>query len=197
MNDHAAACGHGGPIAMPPNPLKMLKIGSFIFTAISIIPEFYRHCWERRGAAKLALFADKVNLLGHWMDQDRGAELAVDQNHLDAMTIIASEIVTSKATAGSALASQFEAGANFVLLTLLREKWPVGSKAKFKTIADRVKADHTYLAHICAAAKLDDLDDEDSLKQEETRQLSLSLAFYKINRRRFANSSAVQGLIKG
>ena len=141
--------------------------------------------------------ADKVNLLGHWMDQDRGAELAADQNHLDAMTIIATEIVTSKATAGSALASQFEAGANFVLLTLLREKWPVGSKAKFKTIADRVKADHTYLAHICAAAKLDDLDDEDSLKQEETRQLSLSLAFYKANRRRFANSSAVQGLIKG
>ena len=146
--------------------------------------------------------ADKVNLLGHWMDQDRGAELAADQNHLDAMNIIASEIIaseiiTSKATAGSALASQFEAGANFVLLTLLREKWPVGSKAKFKTIADRVKADHTYLAHICAAAKLDDLDDEDSLKQEETRQLSLSLAFYKANRRRFANSSAVQGLIKG
>ena len=136
--------------------------------------------------------ADKVNLLGHWMDQDRGAELAADQNHLDAMAIIASEIF-----ADSALASQLEAGANFVLLTLLREKWPVGSKAKFKIIADRVKADHTYLAHICAAAKLDDLDDEDSLKQEETRQLSLSLAFYKANRRRFANSSAVQGLIKG
>jgi hypothetical protein len=36
--------------------------------------------------------ADKVNLLGHWMDQDRGAELAADQNHLDAMTIIASDI---------------------------------------------------------------------------------------------------------
>ena len=136
--------------------------------------------------------ADKVNLLGHWMDQDRGAELAANQNYLDAMAIIASEIF-----ADSALASQLEAGANFVLLTLLREKWPVGSKAKFKIIADRVKADHTYLAHICAAAKLDDLDDEDSLKQEETRQLSLSLAFYKVNRRRFANSSAVQGLIKG
>ena len=136
--------------------------------------------------------ADKVNLLGHWMDQDRGAELAADQNHLDAMAIIASEII-----ADNALASQLEAGANFVLLTLLREKWPVGSKAKFKTIADRVKADHTFLAHVCAAAKLDDLDDEDALKQEETRQLSLSLAFYKANRRRFANSSAVQGLIKG
>ena len=65
--------------------------------------------------------ADKVNLLGHWMDQDRGAELAADQNHLDAMTIIASEIIASKATPDSALASQFKAGANFVLLTLLRE----------------------------------------------------------------------------
>ena len=84
-----------------------------------------------------------------------------------------------------------------MLLTILREKWPVGSKSRFKVIADRVKADHTYLAHICAAAKLDDLNDEDSLKHEETRQLSLSLAFYKANRRRFANSSAVQGLIKG
>ena len=136
--------------------------------------------------------ADKINLLGHWMDQDRGAELAADQSHRDAMTIIASEII-----ADNAIASQLEAGANFVLLTLLREKWPVGSKAKFRTIADRVKADHTYLAHICAAAKLDDLDDEDSLKQEESRQLSLSLVFYKTNRRRFANSSAVQGLIKG
>ena len=141
--------------------------------------------------------ADKVNLLGHWMDQGRGAELAVDQNHLDAMTIIASEMITSEATAGSALASPLEAGANFLLLTLLREKWPVGSKAKFKTIADRVKADHTYLAHICAAAKLDDLDVEDSLNLEDTRLLSLSLTFYKANRRRFANSSAVQGLIKG
>ena len=136
--------------------------------------------------------ADKVNLLGHWMDHDRGAELAADKNHLDAMTSIASDIL-----ADSPLASQLEAGANFVLLTLLREKWPVGSKAKFKIIAERVKADHTYLAHICAAAKLDELDDEDSLKQEETRQLSLALAFYKANRRRFANSSAVQGLIKG
>jgi hypothetical protein len=60
MNDHAAACGHCGPIAMPPYARKMLKIGSFIFTAIRIIPEFYRHCWERRGAAKLALLADQA-----------------------------------------------------------------------------------------------------------------------------------------
>ena len=108
------------------------------------------------------------------------------------MTQIASNIL-----AESPFKAHIDAGANFVLMTILREKWPVGSKSRFKVIADRVKADHTYLAHICAAAKLDNLDDEDSLKQEETRQLSLSFAFYKANRHRFANSSAVQGLIKG
>ena len=135
---------------------------------------------------------DQINLLGHWMDQDRGAALADNTAHLDAMTEIASNIL-----ADSPLAAQIDAGANFTLLTILREKWPVGSKSKFKIIAGRVNADHTYVAHICATAKLDNLDDEDSLKQEETRQLSLSLVFYKANRRRFANSSAVQGLIKG
>ena len=50
---------------------------------------------------------------------------------------------------------------------------------------------------LAAVSLLDDLDDEDWLKQEETRQLSLSLTFYSANRRRFANSSAVQGLLKG
>ena len=136
--------------------------------------------------------SDQINLLGHWMDQDRGAALADDSAYLDAMTQIASNIL-----ADSPLAAQIDAGANFVLLTILWEKWPVGSKSRFKVIADRVMADHTYLAHICAAAKLNDLNDEDSLKHEETRQLSQSLAFYKANRRRFSNSSAVQGLIKG
>ena len=135
---------------------------------------------------------DQINLLGHWVDQDRGAALVGEKAYLDAMKHIASNVV-----ADSPLAAEIDTGANFILLTILREKWPVGSKSKFKIIADRVKADHTYLAHICAAAKLGNLDDEDSLKQEETRQLSLSLAFYKANRRRFANRSAVQGLIKG
>ena len=134
---------------------------------------------------------DQINLLGHWMDQDRGAALAGNTAYLDAMTQIASNILVD-----SPLATQIDSGANFMLLTILREKWPVGSKSRFKIIADRVKANHTYLAHICAAAKLDDLDDEDSVKHKEARQLSLSLTFYKATRR-FANSSAVQGLIKG
>ena len=134
---------------------------------------------------------DQINLLGHWMDQDRGASLVGDTVHLDAITQIASNTV-----ADSPLAAKIDAGANFVLLTILREKWPVGSKSKFKVIANRVGADHTYLSHICAAAKLDNLDDHNALKQEETNQLSIALGFYKANRRRFANSSAVQGLIR-
>ena len=32
---------------------------------------------------------DRINILGHWMDQDRGEELASDQAHLAAMTLIA------------------------------------------------------------------------------------------------------------
>ena len=66
-------------------------------------------------------------------------------------------------------------------------------------IKDSMEFTELHIKAMFAVAhnEIDDLDDEDSLKQEETRQLSLSLAFYKTNRRRFANSSAVQGLIKG
>ena len=133
---------------------------------------------------------DKINLLGHWMDQDRGAALAEDADHFAAMGIIASEFMSRHPLAAC------ETGANFILLTILREKWPVGSKAKFKTLADRVGADHTYLAVPCGAVQIDELDDEASLKEAETHQLAATLGFYKANRKRFANSSAVQGLIK-
>ena len=102
----------------------------------------------------------------------------------------------NRIVADNPLAAKIDTGANFVLLTLLREKWPVGSKSKFKVIADRVGADHTYLSHICGAVKLDNLEDHNALKREEAYQLSIALGFYKANRRRFANSSAVQGLIK-
>ena len=134
---------------------------------------------------------DKINLLGHWMDQDRGAALAEDADHFAAMGIIASEFMSRHS-----LFAVCETGANFILLTILREKWPVGSKAKFKTVANRVGADHTYLAVPCGAVQIDELDDEASLKEAETHQLAATLGFYKANRKRFASSSAVQGLIK-
>ena len=65
---------------------------------------------------------DKINLLGHWMDQDRGEALADDPDHFAAMGIIASEFI-----AQHSLFKSSETAANFFLLTILREKWPVGS----------------------------------------------------------------------
>ncbi len=94
------------------------------------------------------------------------------------------------------LFAECETGANFILLTILREKWPVGSKAKFRTFADRVRADHTYLAVPCGAVQINEIDDEAILKEAETNQLAAKLGFFRVNRKRFANSSAVQGLIK-
>ena len=58
--------------------------------------------------------SDQINLLGHWMDRDRGAALTNNTAYLDAMTQIASNIL-----ADSPLAAQIDAGANFVLLTIL------------------------------------------------------------------------------
>ena len=71
----------------------------------------------------------KINLLGHWMDQDAARHLPKIWIIL-AMGIIASEFMSRHA-----LFAACETGANFILLTILREKWPVGSKAKFKTLA--------------------------------------------------------------
>ena len=133
----------------------------------------------------------KINILGHWLDQDRGAALSRDPEHFAAMGIIASEFVSRHP-----LFQTSENGANFSLVTFLREKWPVGLKAKFKIFANRVGADHTYLAVLCGAVKVKELDNAASLKEAETKQLAATLAFYKANRKRFANSSAVHGLIK-
>jgi hypothetical protein len=36
---------------------------------------------------------DKINLLGHWMDQDRGAVLVADEDRFAAIGIIASEFI--------------------------------------------------------------------------------------------------------
>ena len=83
-----------------------------------------------------------------------------------------------------------------MLLTILREKWPVGSKAKFQKIAERVGAEHTYLAIACGPAKVDDLNDDDALKKAETSQLGLALTNFRRMRKQFANSSAVQTLIR-
>ena len=134
---------------------------------------------------------DKINLLGHWMDQDRGEALVADPDYLGAMAVIVAEYVASPDLEG-----QFATDANFMLVNVLREKWPVGSKAKFQKIAARVGAEHTYLAVPCMAAKVENLQDEAELKQAETSQLAMALPLFRRMRKQFANSSAVQTLIR-
>ena len=134
--------------------------------------------------------ADRINLLGHWLDQDRGEALADDADYRAAMTSIANAYLADQSDV------DLGADANFVILTLLREKWPVGSKARFKSVADKVGAQHTYLAHLCSPSKVDDFGDEAALKQAETTQLMLALPAFKRARKSFANSSAVQTLIR-
>ena len=134
---------------------------------------------------------DKINLLGHWMDQDRGADLVADPEYLAAVTTIVADYLGE-----AGIDSYFANGANFMLLTFLREKWPVGSKAKHQKIADRVGASHTYLVVPCTAAKVDDLNDDETLKQAETSQLGMALDRFRRMRKQFASSSAVQTLIR-
>ena len=135
--------------------------------------------------------ADRINLLGHWLDHDQGEAMSDDPDTLLAMTAIGAAFLAEQAAAAS-----WGQDVNFVVMTILREKWPVGSKSTYRAVADRVGASHTYLAHICTAAKLEDLTDEAALKQSETAQLMMALPHYQQNRKRFANSSAVQTLIR-
>jgi hypothetical protein len=135
--------------------------------------------------------ADRINLLGHWLDHDQGEAMSDDPDTMLAMTAIGAAFLAEQAVAAT-----WGSEVNFVVMTILREKWPVGSKSKYRLIADRVGASHTYLANICAAAKLDDLNDEAALKQSETAQLMMALPNYRQNRKRYANSSAVQTLIR-
>ena len=64
------------------------------------------------GAANAKLMgldlADKINLLGYWMDQDRGEALAVDPEYLAAMTTITAEFLLN-GPAGNTFAN----GTNF------------------------------------------------------------------------------------
>ena len=72
----------------------------------------------------------------------------------------------------------------------------VETPVKFQKNAERVGAQHTYLAVACSPAKVDDLNDDDALKKAETSQLGLALANFRRMRKQFSNSSAVQTLIR-
>lgn len=140
---------------------------------------------KRASVDRFETTEDKVNWLGHMMDTDKFAAISeADLKTLEAVTAELYEEIQS------------ELPGNFVMMVVLREKWPVGSKAKFKVKADRVGAAHTYRLVICPSQQLDDLMDSKALEEAEMRALGAQLPAFKKAKKLFANSSALHGFLK-
>lgn len=132
--------------------------------------------------------ADMVNWLGARLDGDEAAT-NIDND---------AKRVEIEQLAGHLLQqSEQEVGQDdFVLLLILREKWPVGSKAKFRMKAERAHAEFTYHFLLCPAQQGASLADDESLQKAETQSLSAIVPMLKANRKRFASSSGLQQFLK-
>lgn len=131
---------------------------------------------------------DIQNWLGFALDNADSGKLATDDDWRQQIE-----------QAGIFLASRYvEEAANdaFILLLILREKWPVGSKARFKAIADRVGANHTYLVQASPVQSSINGEDKESLSQAETQSLRAMIPELKKCRKQFANSSGLQHFLK-
>ena len=84
----------------------------------------------------------------------------------------------------------------FIMLLILRERWPVGSKAKFRMIADRVGASHTYHLLDCPAQEAVDFNDDESMSSAEAKSLHAMAPVMKRSRKQFASSSGLQQFLK-
>ena len=82
------------------------------------------------------------------------------------------------------------------MLLILRERWAVGSKAKFRVIADRVGADHTYHLMACPVREGVDFDDDEAMSSAEAKSLHAMVPVMKRSRKQFANSSGLQQFLK-
>lgn len=167
---------------------------------IRVMGEIEIHCFEQKGETASAdkLFAltsidspgegDIVNWLGKALDDAGAPSLEEDAGWREQVEIAAAIL------AAPALA---KADADdFVLLLVLREKWPVGSKARFKAVADRVGASHTYRLLTCPLQKGADISDEESLSQAEAASLRAMVPALKKARKQFANSSGLQQFLQ-
>jgi len=167
---------------------------------IRVMGEIEIHCFEQKGETASAdkLFAltsidspgegDIVNWLGKALDDAGAPSLEEDAGWREQVEIAAAIL------AAPALA---KADADdFVLLLVLREKWPVGSKARFKAVADRVGASHTYRLLTCPLQKGADISDEESLSQVEAASLRAMVPALKKARKQFANSSGLQQFLQ-
>ena len=135
---------------------------------------------------------DLANWLAHWLDGDRAASWMEDKALNDKMEQTALELLVTDENVQTFLESE----ANYLLMLLLREKWPVGSKAGFKVTADKVGANHTYHMIYCTPQKIETLDDDQMIASAESHALGAHLPALKKSRKIFANSSAVHAVIK-
>ena len=163
---------------------------------IRVMGEIEIHCFERSDKAaamgdtpalaeiEAPTDADLVNWLGKALDDPAAPSLDEDESWRKQVEA-ATEILAAPALQGA------EAD-DFVLLLVLREKWPVGSKARFKILADRVGANHTYRLLACPLQKGADIADEESLSAAETASLRAMVPILKKVRKQYANSSGLQ-----
>ena len=84
----------------------------------------------------------------------------------------------------------------FIMLLILRERWPVGSKARFKAVADRVGASHTYHLIACPMQDAVDFDDDEELSSAEAKSLHAMVPEMRRTRKQFAASSGLQQFLK-
>lgn len=132
--------------------------------------------------------ADYANWLGSQLDGVEAEQTLADDDKRSFVEQMASYLLS---------VSETEIGNDeFVMMLVLREKWPVGSKAKFKIKADRVGASHTYHLIFSPTQTGVDFGDDASLQQAETKALTSLLPVLKKNRKAFANSSGLQQFLK-
>ena len=84
----------------------------------------------------------------------------------------------------------------FIMLLILRERWPVGSKARFKAVADRVGASHTYHLIACPMQDAVDFDDDEEMSSAEAKSLHAMVPEMRRTRKQFAASSGLQQFLK-
>ena len=76
----------------------------------------------------------------------------------------------------SPITTQLEAGANFVLLTILREKWQSDQKQNLDSLLIGLMPTTLILRMFVARLRLI-ISDQETLKRAETDQLSIALSF--------------------
>jgi hypothetical protein len=81
---------------------------------------------------------------------------------------------------------------SFVLMLVLRERWPVGSKAKLRDIAARAGAVFSYKLVVCPPQPFTEGSDDEAVAKAEAASLAEMLPTLKRARKQFASSSGLQ-----